>query len=108
MNSNHHHSVIFVRGIKNATHYRIESAAGVTACIDGALATTALLCSDKVAEEIQLNIQDAPEPPFHAGSPSTAPPEVLEAVKANYRELRDTRLATARHVAAHLGVVIAR
>ena len=66
--------------------------------------TTALLCGDQVAQQIQLNIQYAPEPPFHAGSPSTAPADVLEAVQAGYRELREARLVVARRVAARLGV----
>jgi len=54
--------------------------------------------------KIQLNIQYAPEPPFHARSPKSAPPEVLEAQEAGYRELREARLAPARLVAARLGI----
>ena len=49
--------------------------AGVTAGLDGALRLAALLRDDATAQRIQLDIQYAPEPPFHAGSPDTAPHE---------------------------------
>jgi cyclohexyl-isocyanide hydratase len=80
------------------------SAAGVTAGIDGALTATSLLRGDQVAQQIQLSIEYAPEPQFHAGSPKTAPPEVLEAMRAWYRPLTLARAATARRIAAQLGI----
>ncbi len=55
------------------------SAAGVTAGIDGALRVARLLRGDRVAQEIQLQIQYTPEPPFNSGTPASAPPEILEA-----------------------------
>jgi len=82
------------------------SAAGVTAGIDGALNLASLLRGDRVAQEIQLEIEYAPEPPFQSGTPATAPPAVLEAVKAGIRGLTLQRTATARRVAAKLGVVV--
>jgi cyclohexyl-isocyanide hydratase len=48
-------------------------AAGVTAGIDGALRVAAVLCGDEAAQVIQLWMQYAPDPPFAAGSSSTAP-----------------------------------
>jgi len=82
----------------------IVSAAGVTAGIDGALRLVSLLCGDLVAQRIQLAMQYAPEPPFESGSPSTAPPEVLDAVRAMGREIAQLRLATAQRVSRRLGL----
>ncbi len=80
------------------------SAAGVTAGIDGALTVAALLRGDVAAQGIQLDIQYAPEPPFQAGSPETAPAEVLAEVKARFQPLTDKRRQTAQAIAHHLGV----
>jgi cyclohexyl-isocyanide hydratase len=79
---------------------RIVSAAGVTAGIDGALRLAALLRGDTAAQEIQLNIQYAPEPPFQSGSPATAPTEVLRAQREVFRSITEQRLQTARRFAA--------
>jgi cyclohexyl-isocyanide hydratase len=46
-------------------------AAGVTAGIDGALRVAAELRGDEAAQIIQLQMQYAPEPPFHSGTPKT-------------------------------------
>jgi cyclohexyl-isocyanide hydratase len=85
---------------------KLVTAAGVTAGIDGALRVAALLRGDRVAQEIQLGIEYAPEPPFSSGTPSCAPPEVVQAVEARTRELTERRLHTARRIAAKLGVKI--
>jgi cyclohexyl-isocyanide hydratase len=50
---------------------------GVTAGIDIALQIAAELCGQDVAEQIQLQLEYAPDPPFHAGSPDTAPPAMV-------------------------------
>ncbi len=81
------------------------SAAGVTAGIDGALRVAALLRGDQVAQEIQLHIQYAPEPPFNSGTPASAPPEILESARSVSREITEARLTTAKRIAAKLGVV---
>ena len=78
----------------------LVSAAGVTAGIDGALRLAAMLRGEQVAQEIQLDIQYAPEPPFNAGSPQTAPDEVVAAVKERYRPLTEARRNTARAIAS--------
>lgn len=52
-------------------------AVGVTAGIDGALRLAAELRGNAVAQSIQLYMAYAPEPPFNAGTPETAPAEVL-------------------------------
>jgi cyclohexyl-isocyanide hydratase len=82
----------------------VVSAAGVTAGIDGALRLASLVRSKQVAQEIQLDIQYAPEPPFDAGNPKRAPRDVFAAVNARYRPLTDARQLTARKVAARLGL----
>lgn len=87
-------------------HGKHLSAAGVTAGIDGALKLAALLRGDRAAQEIQLGIEYAPEPPFHSGTPKTAPPEVLESSRAGMRALTKAREATAKRIAAKLGVEI--
>ena len=55
-------------------------------------------------ERIQLDIAYAPQPPFQSGTPQTAPPEILEAARRDVAELIARREATARRVAARLGV----
>jgi cyclohexyl-isocyanide hydratase len=66
---------------------KLVSTAGVTAGIDGALRVAALLCGERKAQEIQLDIQYAPEPPFDSGSVNTAPKEVAQVVRAAYQPL---------------------
>jgi len=82
------------------------SAAGVTAGIDGALRLASLLRGDQAAQAIQLAIEYAPEPPFHSGTPATAPAEVLKAVQAQTHELTRQRRSTAKRIAARLQVVV--
>ena len=84
------------------------SAAGVTAGIDGALRLVSLLRGDRLAQQIQLAMQYAPEPPFASGSPQTAPPEVLDAVRAAGREIAQIRLATAQRIFGGAGIQPAR
>ena len=78
------------------------SAAGITSGIDGALKLASLVRSDEIAEQIQLDIQYAPEPPFDSGTPTRAPRAVLDAVTAGYRSLTDARRRTAERVRARL------
>ena len=76
------------------------STAGVTAGLDGSLKIAAMLRGDLVAQEIQLDIEYAPDPPFHSGTPETAPPEVIQAFFARYGSVRESREAEARQFAA--------
>ena len=82
------------------------SAAGVTAGIDGALRVAAELRGDAVAQAIQLGMEYAPEPPFDAGTPETAPAAILAEARALVRAITARREATARHVAARLGIAV--
>lgn len=54
--------------------------AGVSAGIDLALTLAAILAGDDVARAVQLAIEYDPRPPFDAGSPSTAGPELVQMV----------------------------
>ena len=60
---------------------KVVSAAGVSAGIDMALQLAARIAGDDVAKAIQLGIEYDPDPPFDAGSPKTAPPELVELVR---------------------------
>jgi cyclohexyl-isocyanide hydratase len=73
---------------------------GVTAGIDFALTMVAELAGREVAESIQLGIEYAPAPPFDAGSPETARPELVAAVRARMSDLRIKREARVTAVAA--------
>ncbi len=64
---------------------------GVTAGIDFALTMVAEIAGREVAEAIQLGIEYAPAPPFDAGSPDTARPELVAAVRARMTALRAER-----------------
>jgi transcriptional regulator GlxA family with amidase domain len=61
------------------------TAAGVSAGIDMALALAARIAGDDVAMAIQLGIEYDPQPPFNAGSPATAPAEIVAAQRAASR-----------------------
>jgi cyclohexyl-isocyanide hydratase len=50
---------------------------GVTAGIDFALTLVSILASRGSAEAIQLRLEYNPAPPFSAGSPDTAPPDIV-------------------------------
>ena len=73
------------------------TAAGVTSGYDGALRAAARLAGDEVAQQIQLYLEYAPEPPFQSGSPETAPKAVLDAVKQSLAPvIREREQITAR------------
>ena len=115
-----------LRGVKSTTHWsafhllpyfgaipvnarvvidgKNASAAGVTAGLDGALRVASLMCDERIAQQIQLAIEYAPDPPFHSGTPQTAPPEVLKAARASLQKITEARLVTAKRVAARLGI----
>jgi len=70
---------------------------GVTAGIDFGLTVASMLSDRKTAESIQLMLEYNPAPPFNAGSPDTAPPEVLTMLKGRMAgSLQRRREATRR------------
>ena len=62
---------------------RYATAAGVSAGIDLALTLAARIAGPQVAQTIQLAIEYDPRPPFTAGSPASAPPEIVGFLRAN-------------------------
>jgi len=71
---------------------KLVTAAGVSAGIDMALTLAARIAGDTVAQAIQLGIEYDPQPPFDAGSPRSAPAEIVELLRARSRF--DEALAT--------------
>ena len=69
----------------------ILSGGGVTAGIDFALTLAAELAGEATAQGVQLLLEYAPEPPFDAGRPDTAPPGVLAAVRSKGAAMRAER-----------------
>lgn len=61
---------------------KIITAAGVSAGIDAALTLAALECDRATAELMQLFVEYAPAPPFAAGTPETAAPDVVARARA--------------------------
>lgn len=69
------------------------TAGGVTAGIDFGLTVVAELLGEAQAQAIQLAHEYAPDPPFRAGTPETAPPGVVAAVKERAASVRKAREA---------------
>ena len=61
---------------------KVITGAGVSAGIDMALRLVIELAGIEVAQAIQLGIEYDPQPPVDAGSPSKAPDEIVELVRA--------------------------
>lgn len=73
---------------------------GITAGIDLGLTVVSELVDRRTAEAIQLRMEYNPAPPFDAGSPETAPAEVLAMLQDRMRPAKERRLALARAAAA--------
>ena len=80
----------------------ILTGGGVTAGIDFALVVAAELAGEAFAQSIQLMIEYAPAPPFNAGRPETAPPEILAQVRQRMDALMPSRTAGAQAAADRL------
>jgi cyclohexyl-isocyanide hydratase len=76
--------------------------AGVTSGIDFALAVVAELLGPSLAQEIQLQIEYDPAPPFSAGSPRTAPGELVAAARSRMSAMLARRQAGTERAAARL------
>ncbi len=72
---------------------KIVTAAGVSAGIDMALALAARVANEQVAQAIQLGIEYDPQPPFDAGSPRTAPAQIVELVRSLSPRVQEQELA---------------
>ena len=71
---------------------KIWTAAGVSAGIDLGLALVAEAHGPEVAQAVQLGLEYDPQPPFDAGSPTKADPDIVALVRA----VNDERSAAVR------------
>ncbi len=75
---------------------------GVTAGIDFALTLVSMLVDRATAEAIQLRLEYNPAPPFNAGSPDTAPPEMLARMKEKIAPAQARRGEAIQRAAARM------
>ena len=75
---------------------------GVTAGIDFALTLVSIMVNRQTAEAIQLRLEYNPAPPFNAGSPDTAPPEILALMKERNAPAQARRGEAVQRAAARL------
>ena len=75
---------------------------GVTAGIDFALTLVSIMVDRQTAEAIQLRLEYNPAPPFNAGSPDTAPPEILALMKERNAPAQARRGEAVQRAAARL------
>lgn len=76
---------------------------GVTAGIDFALTVIAEVWGEAIAKQIQLFLEYDPQPPFACGSPSSAEPAIVAAVRAQAAEARARREVEIRAAAEQVG-----
>jgi len=81
---------------------KLVTAAGVSAGIDMALTLAGLLWGDAVAQGIQLRMEYAPEPPYAAGAPESAPPELVAAQQAGNAARQEERARAVLEAAARM------
>lgn len=84
---------------------QLLTTAGVSAGIDGALALVEQLEGRQSAEFIQLAIEYDPQPLFNAGSPRTAPEDMIKSVREMAAPMLKAREQGARAAAEKLGIV---
>ncbi len=75
---------------------------GVTAGIDMALTVMAEVAGEDYAKAVQLGIEYAPQPPFQAGRPEEAGPELVDTIMARLEAIRPRREAAIRAAAKRL------
>ena len=76
--------------------------AGVTSGIDFALTVVADLLGDETAREIQLQMEYDPEPPFQSGSPRSASPALVQAMREKIGPFIARRMAATERAASRL------
>jgi cyclohexyl-isocyanide hydratase len=80
----------------------VVTGGGVTAGIDFALTLVGDLAGPAIAQAIQLQIEYAPAPPFNAGRPENAPPEILARVREQNAASSERRRAAIEAAADRL------
>jgi cyclohexyl-isocyanide hydratase len=83
----------------------LVTTAGASAGIDGAVHVAAMLRGAEVAQQIQLAMEYAPDPPFKSGDIKSAPPSVVDGALLQVRRIRAQRVATACRYADQFGSV---
>jgi cyclohexyl-isocyanide hydratase len=81
----------------------LVTTAGASAGIDGAVRVAAMLRGDEIAQQIQLTMEYAPDPPFQSGDIKSAPPSVIDGAVLQGRRIRAQRVATACRYADQFG-----
>ena len=76
---------------------------GVTAGIDFALTLVSIMIDRRTAEAIQLGLEYNPAPPFNAGSPDSAPAEILALQKDRIAPAQARRAEAIHRAAERLG-----
>jgi transcriptional regulator GlxA family with amidase domain len=69
----------------------VVTSAGVTAGIDLALTPAGRIAGTPTAQAIQLMIEYDPQPPLTAGSPATAPPDLVARPRGRGRQPEPSR-----------------
>jgi putative intracellular protease/amidase len=80
------------------------TAAGPTSGLDFGLVLAALLRSEDDAKRIQLTLEYSPAPPFHAGTPGEAGPELTSLARKRRMSMDAQALAAAQIAGKRLGV----
>ncbi|MGO9111891.1 MAG: DJ-1/PfpI family protein [Thermoguttaceae bacterium] len=78
------------------------TAAGVSSGIDLGLVLASLLHGDEIAQEIQLMMEYAPAPSFQAGSPKTAPAEIVQRVTVARQAIQEERRRILSQISSRL------
>lgn len=84
----------------------IITGGGVTAGIDFAFCLLAELAGEDYAKAVQLGLEYAPAPPFDAGRPELAPPQILAAYNLRMEPLTAGRHAAAAEAARRLHAAV--
>ena len=80
----------------------IITGGGVTAGLDFAFTVVAEIAGEATAQRVQLGLEYAPAPPFDAGRPEMAPPQVLADVRRRLDALIAPRRADVAEAARRL------
>ena len=76
--------------------------AGVTSGIDFALKVVEQMTDKETAQRIQLQMEYDPQPPYNCGSPRTAPPEIVDSVRARLHMFQSSRRSACERAAEKL------
>lgn len=82
----------------------IITGGGVTAGMDFALVVIAEMVGEDLARAIQLRLEYSPEPPFHSGSPETAPKAVRDKVAQKLSQQVTEKSPVLECAARHLSI----